>query len=250
MTGSLRPGTDRIRTLVVDDEWMVRSMLHTTLDAVPGIEVVAEAADGAEAVGLARRHRPDVVLMDIRMPRMDGLVATEELARLDQPPHVVVLTTFDLDEYVHAALRNGAVGFLLKDASAEEMISAVRSAARGDAMLSPRVTRRLLDKFANPEPQPQRDARARLEALTDKEREILAAVGSGLSNLEIAATLYMSEATAKTHISRLLARLHLTNRVQAAILAHQAGLLDCSPAGQPAHPTPSPAAMASPRCCP
>lgn len=220
------PDRDRIRTLVADDEWMVRSMLRTILEAACDIEVVAEAADGAEAVELARRHRPDVVLTDIRMPRTDGLVATEQLARLDPSPQVVVLTTFDLDEYVHAALRNGAVGFLLKDATAEEMASAVRSAAGGDAMLSPRVTRRLLDTFAGPEPQPRRDAGARLEVLTDKEREVLVAVGTGLSNGEIAVTLHMSEATAKTHISRLLAKLHLTNRVQAAILAHQAGLLE------------------------
>lgn len=226
MTDVPQPGSELIRTLVADDEWMVRSMLRTILDAAPDIEVVAEAADGAEAIELARRHRPDVVVTDIRMPRMDGLVATEKLTRLDEPPHVVVLTTFDLDEYVHTALRNGAVGFLLKDASAEEMISAVRSTADGDAMLSPRVTRRLLQRFADPEPQPRRDAKARLDLLTDKEREVLAAVGSGLSNLEIGATLYMSEATAKTHISRVLAKLHLTNRVQAAILAHQAGLLD------------------------
>lgn len=226
MTDVPQLGSERIRTLVADDEWMVRSMLGTILDAAPDIEVVAEAVDGAEAIELSRRHRPDVVLTDIRMPRMDGLVATEHLVRLDEPPHVVVLTTFDLDEYVHVALRNGAVGFLLKDASAEEMISAVRSAARGDAMLSPRITRRLLHRFADPEPQPRRDAKARLDLLTDKEREVLVAVGSGLSNLEIGATLYMSEATAKTHISRVLAKLHLTNRVQAAILAHQAGLLD------------------------
>jgi len=217
---------DRIRTLVVDDEWMVRSMLRTILDTAEDIDVVAEASDGAEAVELARRHRPDVVLLDIRMPRMDGLVATEHFGHLPDPPKVVILTTFDLDEYVHTALRNGAVGFLLKDATAEEMITAVRSAARGDAMLAPRVTRRLLEAFAAPEPASRRDATVRLDVLTEKEREVLVAVGRGLSNLEIAADLYMREATAKTHISRILGKLGLTNRVQAAILAHQAGLLD------------------------
>ncbi|WP_084741537.1 response regulator transcription factor [Cryptosporangium aurantiacum] len=178
------------------------------------------------AIDLARTLRPDVVLMDIRMPRGDGLTATEQLARLDPRPHVIVLTTFDLDEYVQAALRSGAVGFLLKDASAGDMLAAVRSAARGDAMISPRVTRRLLRKFAEPAPDRHSDAARRLTVLTGKEREVLVAVGGGLSNTEIAATLYMSEATAKTHVSRILAKLSLNNRVQAAILAHQAGLLE------------------------
>lgn len=220
------PASSPIRTLIVDDEWMVRSMLRTIMEAAPDITVVGEASDGVEAVELARTLRPDVVLMDIRMPRGDGLTATERMARLDRPPYVVVLTTFDLDEYVQTALRNGAVGFLLKDASADDMLAAVRSAARGDAMLSPRITRRLLRRFAEPTPDRRRDAERRLAVLTEKEREVLVAVGGGLSNTEIAATLYMSEATAKTHVSRILAKLHLANRVQAAILAHHAGLLD------------------------
>ena len=214
------------RTLIVDDEWMVRAMLRTILEAAPDITVVGEASDGAEAVELARTLRPDVVLMDIRMPRADGLTATGRIARLDRPPYVVVLTTFDLDEYVHTALRNGAVGFLLKDASADDMLAAVRSAARGDAMISPRVTRRLIRTFAEPTPDRRGDAERRLAVLTDKEREVLVTIGRGMSNSEIAATLYMSEATAKTHVSRILAKLDLANRVQAAILAHQAGLLD------------------------
>ncbi|MEV5767864.1 response regulator transcription factor [Micromonospora sp. NPDC052213] len=218
--------TAPIRTLIVDDEWMVRSMLRTILEAAPDITVTGEASDGVEAVDVAQTLRPDVVLMDIRMPRGDGLTATERMARLDPPPHVVVLTTFDLDEYVHTALRNGAVGFLLKDASAGDLLAAVRSAARGDAMISPRVTRRLLRTFAGPAPARRSGAERRLTVLTDKEREVLVAVGGGLSNTEIAATLYMSEATAKTHVSRILTKLGLTNRVQAAILAHQAGLLD------------------------
>ncbi|WP_410817246.1 response regulator [Micromonospora sp. 050-3] len=218
--------TSPTKTLIVDDEWLVRSTLRTILDAALDITVVGEAADGAEAVELARRLRPDVVLMDIRMPRIDGLTATERIARLDQPPHVVVLTTFDLDEYVHTALRYGAVGFLLKDAPAEDMLNAVRSAARGDAMISPRVTRRLLRQFSGPGPDRRSNAEQRLSVLTEREREVLIAVGGGLSNTAIAATLYMSEATVKTHISRILAKLGLTNRVQAAILAHQAGVLD------------------------
>jgi DNA-binding NarL/FixJ family response regulator len=215
-----------IRALIVDDEWMVRSTLRTILDAVADITVIGEASDGVEAVELARTLRPDVVLMDIRMPRGDGLTATEQMARLRPPPCVVVLTTFDLDEYVHSALRNGAVGFLLKDASAGEILAAVRSAAGGDAMISPRVTRRLLRTFAEPKPDRHGEAARRLSVLTGKEHDVLVTIGSGLTNAEIAATLYMSEATVKTHISRILAKLNLNNRVQAAILAHRAGLLD------------------------
>jgi DNA-binding NarL/FixJ family response regulator len=213
-----------IRVVVVDDEWMVRSMLRRILDAHDDIEVVGEAEDGRQAVDEVRRHRPDVVLLDIRMPRVDGLAATVELNRLPQPPKVVVLTTFDLDEYVETALRSGAVGFLLKDATAEQLVLAVRSAAAGDAMLAPQVTRRLLGRFTGA-PDPRRaDAVRRLEVLTEKEREVLAAVGEGLANSDIAERLYLSEATVKSHVSRILAKLQLTNRVQAAILAHHAGL--------------------------
>lgn len=214
-----------VRTLIADDEWMVRSMLRAILEAAPDITVIGEASDGVEAVDLARTLRPDVVLMDIRMPRGDGLTATERMARLDPPPCVVVLTTFDLDEYVHAALRNGAVGFLLKDAQAGDMLAAVRSAACGEAMISPRITRRLLRRFAEPRSDRHNKAEQRLAVLTRKEHEVLVSLGGGLTNTEIAATLYMSEATVKTHISRILAKLDLNNRVQAAILAHQAGLL-------------------------
>ncbi|ARX87343.1 MULTISPECIES: response regulator [Streptomyces] len=221
------------RVLIVDDEWMVRSMLSTIMASAPDIEVVGEAADGNTAVSMAATLEPDVVLMDIRMPRSDGLTATERLTRSPRPPHVVVLTTFDLDEYVQTALRHGAVGFLLKDATADDMIAAVRSAARGDAMLSPKVTRRLIRRFTEDDNGPSAErqsrrsaARSRLEALTEKEREVLIALSGGLSNTDIAAALRMSEATAKTHISRILSKLSLTNRVQAAILAHHAGLVD------------------------
>jgi DNA-binding NarL/FixJ family response regulator len=220
------------RVLIVDDEWMVRAMLRTIMESAPDITVVGEASDGAAALSMAAALQPDVVLMDIRMPRADGLTATERLTRSARPPRVVVLTTFDLDEYVRAAIRNGAVGFLLKDASAQEMIDGVRSAARGDAMLSPKVTRRLLRHFAAEDERAAHDdrrraqARERLQTLTAKEHEVLVALGGGLPNTDIAATLHMSEATVKTHVSRILTKLSLTNRVQAAILAHHAGLLD------------------------
>ncbi|MDW5325422.1 response regulator transcription factor [Plantactinospora sp. KLBMP9567] len=214
-----------IRLLVVDDEWMVRAMLRTIMDTYDDIEVVGEAGDGDEAVRQARDLRPDVVLMDIRMPRADGLDATAALARIAMPPKVVVLTTFDLDEYVATALRHGAVGFLLKDATADQMAAAVRSAAAGDAMLSPQVTRRLLHRFAEPVDPDRHDALRRLDVLTDKEREVLGALGEGLTNSDIGRRLYLSEATVKSHVSRLLAKLQLTNRVQAAILAHRAGLV-------------------------
>jgi DNA-binding NarL/FixJ family response regulator len=225
--------SETISVLIVDDEWMVRSMLRTIMESAPDITVAGEASDGNTAVSMAASLRPDVVLMDIRMPRADGLTATERLARSDHPPHIVVLTTFDLDDYVRTALRHGAVGFLLKDATAEDMITAVRSAARGDAMLSPKVTRRLLRHFTKDDvgrgtrtEQRAAEARQRLQALTAKEREVLVALGEGLSNTDIATALRMSEATAKTHISRILTKLSATNRVQAAILAHHAGLLD------------------------
>jgi DNA-binding NarL/FixJ family response regulator len=214
-----------IRLLIVDDEWMVRGMLRTIMAAYDDIDVVGEAGNGDEAVRQSHALCPDVVLMDIRMPRADGLTATAALSRFAVPPKVVVLTTFDLDEYVQTALRQGAVGFLLKDATADQMAAAVRSAAAGDAMLSPQVTRKLLHRFAEPVRPRRADAVRRLEVLTDKEREVLVAVGEGLTNSDIGRRLHLSEATVKSHVSRLLAKLQLTNRVQAAILAHHAGLV-------------------------
>jgi DNA-binding NarL/FixJ family response regulator len=213
-----------IRVVLVDDEQLVRSGLRMILESAGDIEIVGEAADGADAVEQVRRHRPDVVLMDIRMPAMDGLTATRELTALPEPPKVIMLTTFELDEYVHAALSNGAVGFLLKDTPPRDLIQAVRTVVEGNAMLAPTVTRRLIAEFAARSSAQATAARRRLEALTEREREVVVAVARGLSNAEIGKRLYMSEATVKAHVSRILAKLDMTNRVQAAILVHDAGL--------------------------
>ena len=212
-----------IKVLLVDDEQLVRSGLRMILESAGDIEVVGEAADGGGAVEQMRLHRPDVVLMDIRMPVMDGLAATRELTALPDPPKVIMLTTFELDEYVRAALEHGAVGFLLKDTPPRDLIQAVRTVADGNAMLAPTVTRRLLAEFAAGGAQAVA-ARRRLEVLTGREREVAVAIAQGLSNAEIGRRLLMSEATVKAHVSRVLAKLGLTNRVQAAILVHDAGL--------------------------
>ncbi|MFI7060629.1 response regulator [Kribbella sp. NPDC050124] len=215
------------RLLIVDDEALVRAGLKMILESDEALEVVAEADDGADAAAMVVKHRPDVVLMDIRMPRLDGLAATREVQALPDPPKVVVLTTFDLDDYVFRALQAGASGFLLKDTPPRELVQAVKVVAAGDAMLSPAVTRRLIGHFAaDSRSDRQRQARERIGVLTDREREVLAAVGRGLSNADIGKTLYMSEATVKAHVSRVLVKLDATNRVQVAILAHDAGLLD------------------------
>jgi DNA-binding NarL/FixJ family response regulator len=213
-----------IRVVLVDDEQLVRSGLRMILESAGDIEVVGEAADGGGAVEEVRRHRPDAVLMDIRMPVMDGLAATRELAALPGPPKVIMLTTFELDEYVHTALEHGAVGFLLKDTPPRDLIQAVRTVADGNAMLAPTVTRRLIAEFAARGGTRAVAARRRLEALTGRELEVVVAVAQGLSNAEIGRRLFMSEATVKAHVSSILAKLDMTNRVQAAILAHDAGL--------------------------
>jgi DNA-binding NarL/FixJ family response regulator len=213
-----------IRVLLVDDEALVRSGLRMILEAAEDIAVVAEARDGATAVTAAARHRPHVVLMDVRMPGMDGLEAARRLAASPDPPKVVMLTTFDLDEYVHAALRAGAVGFLLKDTPPRELATAVRTVAEGNAMLAPTVTKRLISEYAERQPSRAASARARLAGLTDREYEVVRAVAAGRSNAEIGRELAMSEATVKAHVSRVLAKLGLANRVQAAILVHDAGL--------------------------
>ncbi|MGP3950587.1 response regulator [Streptomyces sp. 7N604] len=214
-----------IRVLLADDEDLVRAGLAMILQADPDISLVAEACNGSEAVQLTRAHRPDVILMDIRMPLMDGLAATRQITQLPGSPKVVVLTTFDLDEYVHAALQAGAMGFLLKNTRPRDLAQAVRTVNDGDALLAPSVTRRLISTFAARETSREADARSRTSALTEREREVLRLVGDGQSNAEIAACLHVSKATVKTHMTRLLAKLQCANRVQAAILAHDAGLL-------------------------
>ena len=216
-----------IRVLVVDDQELVRSGFCVILDTAEGITVVGEAANGEAALAAADASHPDVVLMDIRMPGMDGLEATRLLTRGSpdrKTPKVVMLTTFDLDEYVYEALRAGASGFLLKDSPRADLIAAVRAAAAGNALLAPSVTRRLIEAFARRPPETT-PSPARLAALTAREREVLVRLARGGSNTEIAATLFVSEATVKTHVGNLLAKLGLRDRVQAVILAYETGII-------------------------
>jgi len=211
-----------IRVAIVDDQELVRMGLRMVLDAQPDITVVAEAADGSEAIALAANGGVDVMLMDVRMPGLDGIAATESIASLDDPPRVLVLTTFDLDEYAFAALRAGASGFLLKDARPPELLGAIRAVHSGDAALAPRVTARMIENFVDG-PAPADDGR--LDVLTPREREILVAIGEGLTNDELAARFYLSISTVKTHISRLLQKLDARDRVQLVIIAYEAGLV-------------------------
>ncbi|MEW1635626.1 response regulator transcription factor [Streptomyces sp. NPDC093801] len=215
-----------IRVVVAEDQRAVRAGLVLILRSAGDVEVVGEAADGEEAVRLARELRPDLVLMDVQMPVLDGVEATRRVAA-EGLADVLVLTTFDLDEYVFGALRAGAAGFLLKDADAAELIAAVRTVARGEGLIAPAVTRRLIAEFAAPRPvrpAARPEAAAAVESLTRREREVLGALGEGLSNAEIAVRLEMAEATVKTHVSRLLAKLELRSRVQAAVLARELGI--------------------------
>jgi DNA-binding NarL/FixJ family response regulator len=212
-----------VKVLLVDDDALVRAGLRIILSSADDLEVVGEADDGARAAAAVREHRPDVVLMDIRMPEMDGITATAALRRLDPPPQVVVLTTYQANDQVMSALRAGASGFLVKDTPPADIINAVRLVASGDAIISPSVTRTLLSHFGDAEMTDRRRAAAqRLTTLTDREREVATAIGTGASNAEVAAALFMSEATVKAHVSRLFTKLGVTNRVQIAILVHDA----------------------------
>ena len=214
-----------IRVGIVDDHALVRLGFTALIESEPGLEVAGEAADGLAAVELARRECPDVVLMDIRMPGMDGIAATKQISGLGQPGHpvrVLVLTTFDLDEYVYAALRAGASGFLLKDTPPRELLAAIRVIADGDALLSPSVTRKLISEFAR---QPAARTGQGLAELTDREQEVLALVARGMSNAEIAQQLVVSMATVKTHVSRLLTKLGARDRAQLIVVAYESGFV-------------------------
>jgi DNA-binding NarL/FixJ family response regulator len=216
-----------IRVVLADDQPLVRAGLRVLIAGTPGIDVAGEAATGAEAVRLARDIAPDVVLMDIRMPGMDGIEATRLIAAGQDAARVIVLTTFDDDDYVYAALRAGASGFLVKDMALDDILTAIRVVAAGDALIAPSVTRRLIEDFAaRPRPAPRSRG---LPGVTDREREVLTLVGQGLSNAEIAARLVISAATAKAHVARLLAKLGARDRVQLVIAAYEAGLV--SPSG-------------------
>jgi DNA-binding NarL/FixJ family response regulator len=212
-----------IRVLLADDQALVRGGFRMILEAQNDVEVVAEAENGHQAIALARELQPDVVLMDIRMPGLDGLEATRQLLTASDPPRVLILTTFDLNEYVYEAMKSGASGFLLKDVRPEQLADAVRTVASGDALLAPVITRRLIEEFVRRPPPGQR-APAELAALTDRELDVLKLIARGLSNGEIAQKLFVSEATVKTHVTRILTKLDLRDRVQAVVFAYECGL--------------------------
>jgi DNA-binding NarL/FixJ family response regulator len=222
MTGTL---PRRVRVLLADDQALVRTGFRMILKAEPDMDVVGEAADGAQAVAAARRLRPDVVVMDVRMPNMDGLEETRQvLAQAHGHTRVLMLTTFDLDEYVYTALRAGASGFLLKDGAADQLLAAIRTVADGGALLAPTITRRLIEEFVRRVPNPDPPPTA-LAELTERERTVLALLARGLSNAEIATELILGEATIKTHVAHLLAKLGLRDRTQAVIVAYESGLV-------------------------
>jgi len=216
-----------IRVLLVDDQSLLRMGFRLILEAEPDMEVVGEAGDGASGVGMAAALHPDVVLMDVRMPGMDGIKATASIIAADPDSKVLILTTFDLDQYVFAGLKAGASGFLLKDAPPAELLAAIRTVADGEAVLAPTATRRLIDQFALllPDPGQQQDRDAVLSKLTDRERTVFAELATGRSNREIATALHLSEGTVKIHVGRILTKLGLRDRIQAVVLAYESGLI-------------------------
>jgi len=216
---------DKPVLVLVDDQELVRTGFRMVLDAQPDMTVVGEAADGLAAVEFARAHSADVMVMDARMPRMDGVAATRQIRQAGDRPRVLMLTTFDLDEYAFAALKAGASGFLLKDVPPEELLFAIRAVHSGDAVVAPSTTRRLLDRFAPMLPAGDPQAASELEELTERERQVLVLVAQGLSNAELARRLFVSEATVKTHVGRILAKLGLRDRVQAVVYAYENGLV-------------------------
>jgi DNA-binding NarL/FixJ family response regulator len=219
-----------IRVLVADDQALVRGGFRSILETQPDMDVVGEAADGREAVEQSAVTTPDVVLMDIRMPRLDGIAATAAILAAPSPPKVLILTTFDLDDYVYQALSAGASGFLLKSAPPRELADAIRTVASGDALLAPEITRRLIEDYVARPRQP-RPSRVVLDRLTPRETEVMMHIARGLSNAEIAARLYLSEPTVKTHVTRVLAKLGVRDRVQAVVLAYESGLIQPGAAG-------------------
>jgi DNA-binding NarL/FixJ family response regulator len=214
-----------IRVLLVDDQPLLRTGFRMVLGTEPGLTVVGEAGDGEEGAELARRLLPDVVLMDIRMPRLDGVGATRRIVEAGLPTRVLVLTTFDLDEYVLGALRAGASGFVTKDVPADELVDAIRVVAAGEAVVAPRILRRLLDQYARHLPDPAATTAPVIEGLTERENEVLVLIARGLSNAEIARNLYVSETTVKTHVGHVLTKLGVRDRVQAVVLAYESGLV-------------------------
>jgi DNA-binding NarL/FixJ family response regulator len=214
-----------ISVLIADDQELVRTGFRVILEAEGDIEVVSEAGNGHEAIRQASLVKPDVVLMDIRMPALDGLAATEEILSQPDPPTIVVLTTFDQNEYVYRALRAGAAGFLLKDAPSSRLIAAVRAAATGDSLIEPSITQRLVERFAEPAAGPGRGVPAPLAPLTEREREVLRLLARGLSNAEIAAEMVVAETTVKTHVARILTKLGVRDRVQAVVIAYETGFV-------------------------
>jgi DNA-binding NarL/FixJ family response regulator len=213
-----------IEVLLVDDDHLMRAGLAMIIEQTPDVTVVGQAEDGRQAVTMARRERPDLVLMDVRMPVLDGIEATREISQIPDPPKVIILTTFELDEYVFNALQAGASGFLLKRTPPEQLIEGIRTVAEGEALLSPSVTRRLIAEFAKRPT--SRDSSPRLAELTDREREVLVEMAKGLSNVELAETLFISENTVKSHIKRVLTKLGARDRVNAVVMAYQGGLMD------------------------